>query len=207
MPDMLVLTERVRNTIELGESHFREFKSAWEGRPEKKRARRWSDIAADIGEALVAFANADGGDLLVGVEDDGTITGVPHNGDGLDSLLQATRSHVHRNSILPVQAASSLTIDGLVVLFFSVAKGTTGVFQLPDGRCVRRSGKTTIPESVDRILFDQREARSRAYDSEFIDGGQVTDLDLQILQAISDKYLRGITPEKYLQQIGLGEYA
>ena len=58
MPDMLILAERVRNTIELGESHFREFKSAWEGRPGQKKARRWGDVAADIGEALVAFANA-----------------------------------------------------------------------------------------------------------------------------------------------------
>jgi len=206
MPDMLILAERVRNTIELGESHFREFKSAWEGRPGQKKARRWGDVAADIGEALVAFANADGGDLLVGVEDDGKITGVPHNGDDLNLLLQATKSHVHKNSILPLQSASSLTMDGLTVLFFSVGKGTTGVFQLPDGRCVRRSGKTTVPESVDRILFDQREARSRAYDSEFVDGAKVTDLDLDILQSISDRYLRGITPEKYLQQIGLGEY-
>lgn len=204
--DMLVLAERVRNTIELGESHFREFKSAWEGRPGQKRPRRWTDIANDIGEALVAFANADGGDLLVGVEDDGTITGVPHNSEDLNYLLQATKSHVHRNSILPLQAASSLKINDLNILFFSVSKGTTGVFQLPDGRCVRRSGKTTVPESVDQILFDQRETRSRAYDSEFVDGARVTDLDLNILQSISERYLRGITPEKYLQQIGLGEY-
>ena len=31
--EILVLTERVKNTIALGESHFREFKSALEGPP------------------------------------------------------------------------------------------------------------------------------------------------------------------------------
>jgi len=30
------------------------------------------EIAADIGQTIVAFANSDGGDLVVGVEDNGT---------------------------------------------------------------------------------------------------------------------------------------
>jgi ATP-dependent DNA helicase RecG len=36
MPDTLILKERIRNTIQIGESHFREFKSALEGSPGKK---------------------------------------------------------------------------------------------------------------------------------------------------------------------------
>lgn len=62
--DPLILRDRVANTISLGESHFREFKSAFDGRPEQKRPRLAKHICADIAEALVAFANADGGDLL-----------------------------------------------------------------------------------------------------------------------------------------------
>jgi ATP-dependent DNA helicase RecG len=44
-----------------------------------KKPRLTKNICKDIGEALVAFANADGGELLIGVEDNGAITGVPHN--------------------------------------------------------------------------------------------------------------------------------
>lgn len=207
MSEILLLPERVRNIIALGESHFREFKSAFEGRPGDKRPRKWADIARDVAEGLVAFANADGGDLLVGVEDNGTVTGVPHSDSDVQLILNAPTSHVHTKSILPVQIASAIDLDGKKVLFFSVAKGTEGVFQLPDGRCVRRSGKSTVPESVKQILFDQREMRSRTYDTEFVDGAQVSDLDLGLVQTVSDRYLRGITPEKYLQQIGLAEYA
>ena len=78
MSEALALTERVKNTIHLGESHFREFKTAFEGPPGSKKPRKVREVCADIGEALVSFANADGGDLLIGVEDEGTVTGVPH---------------------------------------------------------------------------------------------------------------------------------
>jgi ATP-dependent DNA helicase RecG len=203
--DALVLVERVRNAIALHESHFREFKSAYTGPPGDKRPRRWAEVARDIAEALVAFANADGGDLLVGVEDDGNITGVPHSPDEIANMLKATETHV-KGQPLPIQIATELFIDDARVLFFSVLKGSTGVFQLSDGRCVRRDGTRTVPEVAERILFDQRETRGRAYDSENVDGAAVGDLDLALLSGIADRYLRGITPEKFLQQLGLAEF-
>jgi len=70
----LLLVDRVENNIQLGESHIREFKSAIEGPPNAKKPRAVKEICAEIGEQLVGFANADGGDLLIGVEDDGSLT-------------------------------------------------------------------------------------------------------------------------------------
>src|SRR5712691_990984 len=98
MSEALALTERVKNTIHLGESHFREFKTALEGPPERKRPRKPREICADIGEALVSFANADGGELLIGVEDDRTVTGVPHDAAEIEMMLSAPRTHVHAQS-------------------------------------------------------------------------------------------------------------
>ena len=79
MDDVLSLADKARNTLILGESHFREFKCTLEGRPVNKKPRLAKSICADIGEALVSFANADGGTMLIGVEDDGTIIGIPHS--------------------------------------------------------------------------------------------------------------------------------
>ena len=67
----------VRTIIAAGESYYAEFKGAWTYGPDGKAARDLKDVATDIGEAVVAFANSDGGDLLVGVEDSGSITGIP----------------------------------------------------------------------------------------------------------------------------------
>jgi len=207
MSDTLMLQERVKNSIQLGESHFREFKSAREGREDSKKPRSVSKICADIGEALVAFANADGGELLIGVEDDGSVSGVPHEPIDIEKMLIAPTSHVHVDSVLPLTAATRLILDGEVVLFFSVAKGTEEVYQLPDGRCVKRKDKSSMPETVKRILFTRQEIKSREYDRLFVDGATVNDLDLSLLRTIADSYLKGLSVELFLQQVDLAVYA
>ena len=68
--EILRLKERINIAIEMGESHFREFKSGFEGPTASKTSRPIKDVCRDISKTLVAFANADGGELLVGVEDD-----------------------------------------------------------------------------------------------------------------------------------------
>ena len=75
------------------EGQFFERKSALDrttGRPKRRKA---ADLARDIAETLSAMANADGGELVVGIEDDGEITGVPHTEQRLDILRNAPRSH------------------------------------------------------------------------------------------------------------------
>ncbi|TAF93452.1 MAG: hypothetical protein EAZ32_18645 [Cytophagia bacterium] len=207
MDDVLLLSDKVRNTLILGESHFREFKSALEGRPDSKKPRSAKSICADIGEALVSFANADGGAVLIGVEDDGTITGIPHSEDDIQTMLNSIHTHIYHHQQLPLNNANRLVLGDKTILYFSVNKGTTMIYQLPDGRCVRRKDKATMPASVNQIQFERQEIKSREYDSQFVDGALVTDLDVKLLQSIADQYIKGLSIERYLQQIGLAEYA
>ena len=207
MDDILLLADKVRNTLILGESHFREFKSAFEGRLGNKKPRLTKSICADIGEALVSFSNADGGAVLIGVEDDGTITGIPHKEAEIQTMLLSINSHVYKDQQLPLNNASKLVLEDKIILYFSVNKGTTMIYQLPDGRCVRRKDRSTMPASIDQIQFERQEIKAREYDSQFLDGAIVTDLDLRLLQGIADQYIKGLSIERYLQQIGLAEYA
>jgi ATP-dependent DNA helicase RecG len=206
MDNILIIQERVKNTIILGESHFREFKTALEGRPENKKPRLTKKICEDIGEALVSFANADGGELLIGVEDSGAITGISHSEEEINTMLAAIKTHIYHGQELPLTASTRIAINGLTVLYFAVNKGTTQIYQLPDGRCVRRKDKSTMPESVDRIQFERQEVKSRECDSQFVDGALVTDLDLDLLQSVADTYIKGLSVELYLQQTGLAVY-
>lgn len=207
MEDILLLTDKVRNTLILGESHFREFKSALEGKPESKKPRLVKSICADIAEALVSFANADGGAIIIGVEDDGTITGIPHSDDDIQVMMNAVNTHIYKNQVLPLNNANKLILDDKTILYFSVNKGTTRVYQLPDERCVRRKDKATLPELADNIQFERQEINSREFDSQFVDGALVSDLNVELLQGIADQYINGLSVERYLQQIGLAEYA
>jgi len=64
MNELSRLKERVDIAIEIGESYYREFKSAFERKPASKTSREVKDVCYDIAKTLVAFANADGGNCL-----------------------------------------------------------------------------------------------------------------------------------------------
>jgi len=108
---------------------------------------------------------------------------------------------------LSLQHGALLEVNGNKVLLFSVLKASGQIFQTSDGRTVKRNGLSTVPVHAEELLFEQRERQSREYDSEFVDAAAVTDLDLDLLRSISTGYLAGMTPELYLQQMGLAEYA
>ena len=89
MVDYLDVIERIHIAIRIGESHFREFKTAIERGEGGEKPRDVKLIMRDIGETLVAFANADGGELIVGVEDDHKTTGIPHRNELIDAMIDA----------------------------------------------------------------------------------------------------------------------
>ena len=70
----------------------------------------------------MAFANADGGELYVGVEDDGTITGTPHGDAQMRTILEAPRTHVCPRTPLASPTVARVLLDGKVVIYFQTAK-------------------------------------------------------------------------------------
>ena len=205
--DILHLPERVKSIIDLGESHFREFKSCLEGPSSKRVPRIPRDVAQDIGETLVGFANADGGDLLVGVEDDGKITGIDYKEDSLEKLINAYKSNVHQDTPLLNVLARKITIENLTILLFSVDKSTKYIHLTSNGRCLQRSDRETLPVAVEQLKFERQEQISREYDRVFVDGAQLNDLDLDLVNKVGQVVYPGFSPEKVLQIFGLAEYS
>jgi ATP-dependent DNA helicase RecG len=203
--DILVLKERIEKTIELGESQFREFKSAFQGEPGAKEPRDLKLVAKDIAEALVAFANADGGELLIGVEDDRTITGISFNDDKIAVLLKAPVTGVFAETPLPSPFGTKISISGKTILYFAVDKSTRAIHQTSDGRCLQRRDLESVPVAATRLQFERNEQLSREYDRQFVDGGSVTDLDIDLVKAVSADTAR-MSPEKSLQYLGIAEY-
>ena len=80
--------ELLNRLLARDEGQFLEFKSAYErpGGTGLKR-RKAAEVAWDIAETLSAMANADGGTLLLGVEEDKIVTGVEYPDDVGGSLL------------------------------------------------------------------------------------------------------------------------
>lgn len=74
----------------------------------------------EIFDAVVAFANTDGGDFYLGVEDDGTITGV-HPDHSNPTTLSA---FIANNTIPPVSIRAEIIDDIKPVLKISVPNPT-----------------------------------------------------------------------------------
>ena len=71
---------------------FLEFVSAHEYRRGGGQKKREEDLAREIVRVLSGMANADGGTLLVGVEPDKSVTGIPYDHDELQTLIQAPQN-------------------------------------------------------------------------------------------------------------------
>ncbi|MFN4795516.1 MAG: helix-turn-helix domain-containing protein, partial [Pseudanabaena sp.] len=151
MQNILRLKERVEIALELGESYYREFKSALEGSPNDKKPRNTKEICADIAKTLVAFSNADGGELFVGIEDDNTVSGISHSEEKINDILSASERYVMEATPLPIKRKSVIEYNGKKVVYFSVDKGSQFVHQTSKGECFQRKDRESVPTYADSI--------------------------------------------------------
>lgn len=205
--ELLDIQEKIRVMIPVGESHFREFKSCFVGSLERKKPRPVTSVAKDVAETLVAFANADGGDLLVGVEDDGMISGVPYQADDLKTLTDSPKTHVFPDTPLPLCRPRKVTIEGKTILYFPVSAGVDYCYLTSDGRCLQRRDLESSPVSAEHIKASRQEAISREYDRQFETRASIKDLDLELVSVVAGQISHGMSAEKCLQYLDLAEFS
>ena len=100
---------------------------------------------SEIFEAVVAFANTEGGDLYLGVEDDGEITGA-HKDHQNPITLSA---YIANNTVPPVSIRAEVVEDIFPVLKISVPKSLGGIVATSSGKMLRRQIKADgTPENT-----------------------------------------------------------
>lgn len=100
---------------------------------------------ADIFEAVVAFANTEGGDLYLGIEDNGEISGV-HKAHENPTTVSA---FIANNTVPPVAVRAEIVEDVLPVLKISVPKSYSGITATISGKTLHRQIKANgEPENV-----------------------------------------------------------
>jgi ATP-dependent DNA helicase RecG len=208
MADPVLLIDRIRTSIELGESHFREFKSAYEGPSGAKTLRSKREIAQDICRTLVGFANADGGEALVGVEDSGEITGVEGLSNGVISyLVECWRDGVHKDTPLQSVTTHIVELGNHKILRLSVNKSSDTIHLTADGRCLQRREAHTLPIHFEQIHFSRQEQLSRVYDREYVISASFDDLNVDAIRVLAEHVSAGMTPDRCLQYLGLADFS
>jgi len=145
----------VQQLISLGEGQTVEFKD--------ERTK-----PADLAETLVAFANADGGTLLLGVSDSAQVVGLSSSKDAIDAVHMAAGRDccdppVTLNAVQPV------ALSGRSVLVVRIPRSSTVHYTC--GRFLQRVGSRNLalsPASL-RELFASRDGTGTAPTAEGTD--------------------------------------
>lgn len=152
-----------KNTIDIErllqqpEGQFLERKNCYEYIRGNWRIRKARNVARDVAETLSAFANADGGTLLLGVDDNGNVSGVSFPEDKILVIRNALR-----NLIKPSLRATikETVFQGKRLFIFSV-NWMPEVYQLTDGRYLLRLGDSNMPfpaEQIELLKLGKRKA-------------------------------------------------
>lgn len=118
-------------------------------------------IGAAIQNTAVAFSNAEGGVILVGVEDDGSVSGRALDAGSADQIHDAFSSahDLGRYGVNP------LDVGGIQIIVVSVAKREQGFSQTANGRVLVRRGTRDDPlfgSALQRLLNERSAGRYEA---------------------------------------------
>lgn len=166
----------------------------------KSDLKKLSDT--DLIDAVVAFANTSGGDIYLGVEDDGTPTGVHESHKDYTQLA----AFIANRTVPPisVQAEPVYSDDGIMILLIHVPKNRS-IVSSSSGKMQRRRIKgdgtpENIPLYPHEITTRLSELSLLDFSAQPVPGAQYQDLD-PIERERLRNIIRSYNGEKYLLEL------
>jgi ATP-dependent DNA helicase RecG len=171
--------EQIKALLAQGENSAVEYKSAL--------------VSADsLAKEMVAFANLNGGVILIGIEDDKTITGVTDQ-TKMEELITA----VSRNNVYPpVQPHISFCeIEQKNVMCIEIPKGPDKPYQTNKHLYYIRVGSTNRIATQTELMRLFQQAGVFHFDAAGVEGTNINDLNLNKLDQYFERYNIGFTAE------------
>jgi len=189
----------IRRLLTHQEGQFLEFKSLWDQSGEKRRAVKRAAVRSWIGEYCAAFANADGGTVLLGVEDDGTVSGHDYPVE----VVEDFRAVPLRRLRPPLEVRSrEVRIDGERILVMEVPRSHEAVMFEGDGFPYRTSD--AVIHEPQEVINERKQAYRRVgHEQRVRVDATLDDLDLQLASSFLAGAPRIGTPEEILVDYGL----
>jgi len=176
------------------EGQYFDRKSVWDGPRQRPKTRGRREVRDEIATYVAAFANADGGTLVLGVEDDGTVTG---HGYPEEAVTQMLRTPAER--LTPPQAAGRReTLRGHELLVFEVPAAERAVMVHGDG-FPRRVHDQVVQESEEAINAIKARGRNESIEFDPAPGVELDALDFELIgRAQQGAALEQLDPAQYL---------
>jgi ATP-dependent DNA helicase RecG len=140
-----------------------------------------SGIGKELQDSAVAFSNADGGVILIGVADDGEILGRTLDPGSADAIYERMRyvRDLGRYSL------HELSVDGRPVIVISVDRRRTGFAQTPKGVVKVRKGTQDEPLFGSELLRVIGERKTRRFELA-VEHLSIESVDLELAEELCD---------------------
>lgn len=163
----------LRELISKGEGHHLEFKEE-------------SASIDSIKKTIVCFANTDGGKLLLGVTNDGNISGVSDP----DRKMLDIENIAFNNCEPPITILQeTVSIDNKIVMIINIPKGTQRPYRTNDGKYYVRSSNRCRDASREELLRIFQSSESVFYDEVPISRAAISDIDIELFKSFLKDYL------------------
>ena len=135
---------------------------------ENKTTELKREYVEDVKNTVVAFANCEGGNIYIGITDDGEIIGVSNIDETMLKATNAIRDAIRPDVTMFVECKNEI-INEKNVVCISVSKGTSRPYYLhgkgirPEGVYVRQ-GASTVPATETAILNMIKETSGDSYE-------------------------------------------
>lgn len=158
-------------------------KSAKEGQYFDRKSARIKP--KDILKPIIAFANAAGGYLVIGIEDNGEVTGFKmHGAHSIDEYknisfteLKDTPLIVH-SFIIPVKNNKNIDDE---VLILSIQPSQTRVIKSQDGHVYLRFGDKSQELNYEQIIQLKYDKGEQFFEDEVVANSSIEDIDIDIV--------------------------
>ncbi len=132
-------------------------------------------------DELVAFANAKGGTVYMGVEDDGTVTGC--NRYDVQKIMESIYDRTRPALFTEIEV---IHYEGKDVLAIKVEKdGTT--YATSDGRCLKRLGKNSKPYYPDEMSNKYASIQSPDFSGQILADSTIEDINVLEIYNLKEK--------------------
>lgn len=162
----------LKELINKGEGHHLEFKEEDENN-------------SDFAKVMVSFANTDGGKILIGVKDDGTIVGVSNS----DLIMQKINNIAYNNCEPPITILQETAkIDNKTIIIVNVPKGTQRPYRTNDGKYYIRSANVCRNASREELLRIFQSSKSIFFD-ETPTNAEISEFNFESFKKFISNYL------------------
>ena len=151
-----------------------------------------------IAKEMVAFANTQGGHLLIGVSDDGSVKGVQE-----DKNYEEYFSNIARNNIIPALdvATDILIVDNKKIIVVSIPKGKDKPYQTLSHQFLIRIGSTNRVATQSELMRLFQQSGVFHYDALGVEGSEIKQINLNKISEYFDNYQVDFSQEDHPENL------